>query len=135
MAYPPFSFRDILEAWDIDIEFTPRSAIQKEGSTGPSSSNDKFSSKPLEILPSSQEAEVELLNNLDIDSSATSDKTNPPAASAQPSPSKGDVIIIIAGIKANTDIQAATQAQQEQNLSLLVLTDDGSDLVRGAEDG
>ncbi|KAF8512038.1 hypothetical protein BU17DRAFT_69399 [Hysterangium stoloniferum] len=44
---------------------------------------------------------------------------SPPTASAQPSPSKGRVIIIIAGIKANAEIQAAAQAQQERNLSLL----------------
>ncbi|KAF8513838.1 hypothetical protein BU17DRAFT_95008 [Hysterangium stoloniferum] len=80
-------------------------------------------------LPSSQEAEVELLINLDNDSSAASDETNPlPAASAQPSPSKARAISIIARIKANAEIQAAAQAQQEQNLSLLGSTDDGSDL-------
>ncbi|KAF8512358.1 hypothetical protein BU17DRAFT_69247 [Hysterangium stoloniferum] len=71
---------------DVDRAFTPRSAIQQQGSTGPSSSNDKVSSKPLEVLRS-QEAEVELLINLDNDSSATSEETNPlPAASAQLSP-------------------------------------------------
>ncbi|KAF8525500.1 hypothetical protein BU17DRAFT_83702 [Hysterangium stoloniferum] len=80
-------------------------------------------------LPSSQEAAVELLINLDNDSSAASDETNPlPAASAQPSPSKARSISIIARIKANAEIQAAAQAQQERNLSLLGSTDDGSDL-------
>ncbi|KAF8514564.1 hypothetical protein BU17DRAFT_94428 [Hysterangium stoloniferum] len=57
----------------------------------PSSSNDKVSSKPLEILPTR-------------------------------------AISIILRIKANAEIPAATQAQQERNLSLLGLTDDGSDL-------
>ncbi|KAF8525475.1 hypothetical protein BU17DRAFT_83655 [Hysterangium stoloniferum] len=72
---------------DVDTEFTPRSTIQKQ---------------------------VELLINLDNDSSATPDETNPlPAASAQPSPCTARAIIIIAGIKANAEIQGATQAQQE----------------------
>ncbi|KAF8512359.1 hypothetical protein BU17DRAFT_69248 [Hysterangium stoloniferum] len=75
---------------DVDTEFTPRSTIQN------------------------QEAEVELLINLDNDSSATSEETNPlPTASAQPSPCTARAIIIIAGIKANAEIQGATQAQQE----------------------
>ncbi|KAF8513833.1 hypothetical protein BU17DRAFT_94999 [Hysterangium stoloniferum] len=43
-------------------------------------------------------------------------------------PSKARAIRIIPRIKANMEIQAATQAQQERNLSLLGLTDDGSDL-------
>ncbi|KAF8510718.1 hypothetical protein BU17DRAFT_97811 [Hysterangium stoloniferum] len=95
---------------DLDTEFTPRSAIQRQGRTGPSYSNDNVSSKPLETL-SSQEAEVELLINLDNDPGAASDETNsPPAASAQPSPFKSCAIIIISGIKANAEIQGATQA-------------------------
>ncbi|KAF8514565.1 hypothetical protein BU17DRAFT_94429 [Hysterangium stoloniferum] len=93
---------------DVDTEFTPRSAIQRQGRTGPSYSNDNVSSKPLEIL-SSQEAEVEFLINLNNDSGAASDETNfPPAASAQPSPFKACAIIIIAGIKANTEIKGLT---------------------------
>ncbi|KAF8510732.1 hypothetical protein BU17DRAFT_97844 [Hysterangium stoloniferum] len=96
---------------DLDTEFTPRSAIQRQGRTGPSYSNDNVSSKPLEIL-SSQEAEVELIINLDNDSGAASDETNPPpAASAQPSPFKAWCNAGAAGMK----------------VSLLGLTDDGSD--------
>ncbi|KAF8513658.1 hypothetical protein BU17DRAFT_68707 [Hysterangium stoloniferum] len=85
-----------------------RGNIKQQGSVDPSSSNDKVSSKPLAILPS----------RLDNDSPAACDETNPPpAASAPPSPSK-----------ANAEIQAATQAQQGRNLSLLGLTDGGGDL-------
>ncbi|KAF8525486.1 hypothetical protein BU17DRAFT_83680 [Hysterangium stoloniferum] len=43
-------------------------------------------------------------------------------------PSKARAISIILRIKANAEIQAATQAQQERNLSLLGLTDDGRDI-------
>ncbi|KAF8513837.1 hypothetical protein BU17DRAFT_68630 [Hysterangium stoloniferum] len=92
---------------------SPRVHPHKQGSTGPPSSNDrviKTSEKP----PSSQEAEVELLINLDNNSSAASEETNPPpAASAQPSPSKS------ACCKAG-----ATGTK----LSLLGLTAGGSDL-------
>ncbi|KAF8514562.1 hypothetical protein BU17DRAFT_68333 [Hysterangium stoloniferum] len=77
------------DGMDVDTEFTPRSVIQKQESTGPLSSNDKVS--------------------LDNDSRAACDETNPPpAASAQPSPSKVHAVIIIAHIKANVEIQAAT---------------------------
>ncbi|KAF8514575.1 hypothetical protein BU17DRAFT_68342 [Hysterangium stoloniferum] len=104
---------------DVDTEFTPRSVIQKQKSTGPSSSTDKVSSKPLAILPS----------RLDNDSRAACDETNLlPAGSVQPSPSKAHAVNIIAHIKANAEIQAATQVQQERNLSPLGLTDSGGDL-------
>ncbi|KAF8500596.1 hypothetical protein BU17DRAFT_72078 [Hysterangium stoloniferum] len=114
---------------DVDAEYTPRSAIQTQQNADSSSSNDKVASRRLEILPSSQEAEVELLIDLDNNPNPNAHEPNPlPAASAQPSPSKARAIGIIARIKANAEIQAATQAQQERNLTLLGLTDDGSDL-------
>ncbi|KAF8513835.1 hypothetical protein BU17DRAFT_95002 [Hysterangium stoloniferum] len=88
---PPAEARRAVYAPDCDADdekilsarIEPRYAMPtstqmpKQGNTA-SSSNEKFSSKPLEILPSSQEAEVELLNNLDNDSSTASDETNPP---------------------------------------------------------
>ncbi|KAF8525466.1 hypothetical protein BU17DRAFT_83635 [Hysterangium stoloniferum] len=104
---------------DVDTEFTPRSVTQKQESTGPSSSTDKVSSKPLAILPS----------RLDNDSRAACDETNLlSAVSVQSSPSKAHAVNIIARIKANAEIQAATQVQQERNLSPLGLTDSGGDL-------
>ncbi|KAF8510720.1 hypothetical protein BU17DRAFT_97813 [Hysterangium stoloniferum] len=60
---------------------------------------------------------LHLVPRLDNDSRAACDETNPPpAATAQPSPSK--VHAVITHLKANVEIQAATQAQ----------TDGGGDL-------
>ncbi|KAF8513640.1 hypothetical protein BU17DRAFT_95157 [Hysterangium stoloniferum] len=75
--------------------------------------------KTSEKSPSSQEAEVELLINLDNNSSAVSDETNPRQQPLHNRPHlKARAIIIIAGIKANAEIQAARQAQQERNFGL-----------------
>ncbi|KAF8510721.1 hypothetical protein BU17DRAFT_97815 [Hysterangium stoloniferum] len=90
-------------AYVLDCDADDERILSQQGSVDPSSSNAKVSSKPLAILPS----------RLDNDSRAACDETNPPpAASAQPSPSKARCNAGAAGTK----------------FSLLGLTDGGGDL-------